>query len=243
LPLAERVQLLILFLKPVLRGCNLFLPPPIPRGPALFAPSLEVERDGIHNRLRVTLFAPRGVVNACRAPRVPSRGIASTVASIPHLLNPAQPVEQVFSNFDQPSEKSCTTSIRPIFRQLFGDAGHHLEMEPKTVGHRTIVFAHGITDQADYSRLLVQADLGLGLPGTPVLVGADRPPECIAKFFWRLGRHTGMHISSPCQERPRGEGVIIATAARIKGLSKYTDRERHAFREAATGTSTRPVPS
>src|ERR1700739_812168 len=59
---------------------------------------------------------------------------------------PGDPIEQPFFHFDQASEKSCTTSVRAIFWQLLGTAGHSLEMEPKTVGHRTIVNANRVTD-------------------------------------------------------------------------------------------------
>src|SRR5215470_17305842 len=43
-------------------------------------------------------------------------------------------------------------------------ARHHLEMVPRTIGHRTIEFAHRVADGADCGWLLVQADFGLGLP-------------------------------------------------------------------------------
>src|ERR1700752_4605810 len=106
-------------------------------------------------------------------------------ASVPRLLNPAYPIEQLFSNFDQASAKSCTTPKRPIFWQLFGAAGYHLDMAPKTFGHRTIEHAHRIADRADCGWLLVQADFGFGLSWMPPMtIGTDRTPECIAKFFW-----------------------------------------------------------
>src|SRR5215831_5725819 len=68
-------------------------------------------------------------------------------------------------------------------------------MEPKTVGHRAIVFAHRIADRADCGRLLVQADFGFGLTVMPMTIGADRTPECLAKFFWNCGSQSVKHAS------------------------------------------------
>src|SRR5215831_15438887 len=65
------------------------------------------------------------------------------------LPDPADPIVQLSFYFDQASEKTCTAPVRSIFWQLFGTAGHRPEMEPKTVGHRAVVFAHRTADRAD----------------------------------------------------------------------------------------------
>ena len=95
-------------------------------------------------------------------------------------------------------------------------------MMPKTVGHRSIVSAYQIADPADCIWLLVQADFGLWLPVMPMTVGANRTPECVAKFLWNRGRQVVRHVFLQRRDPPCPGAPPRPPAFRIKGLSNYT---------------------